>query len=82
MVFKTVALIVGTTVIATIRDAIRAYEMVNAKGISKSLIIPVTYTIGRNTLMVVKVEATIGAATCLVPCTAALGADMPCPLNL
>ena len=73
---------VGTTVNATIKDATSVYVIVNANGIRSCLTVPSTYTSGRNTQMVVRVDATIGAATCFVPCTAALGAETPLFLNL
>ena len=38
---------------------------------------PLVKTIGKNTLIVVRVEATMAPATCFVPCTAARGAARP-----
>ena len=67
----------GTTVIATIREAKRQNTIVRDIGVIRSLTIPVVYTIGRNTQAVVRVDATMAPATCLVPCTAALGAAIP-----
>ena len=67
----------GTTVNATTNDATNAYVIVNANGISISPTVPFTYIIGKNTQIVVSVDATIGAATCFAPCTAARGADKP-----
>ena len=51
--------------------------MVNANGIKSWLTIPEVYTIGRNTQIVVIVDARIGPATCAVPLTAAFDADIP-----
>ena len=69
--------IVGTTVIATRSEAISEYDIVNENGMSIWLTVPDVYTIGRNTHIVVMVDAMIGPSTCFVPCTAALGADRP-----
>lgn len=46
-------------------------------GIKSWLTIPEVYTIGRNTQIVVIVDARIGPATCAVPLTAAFDADIP-----
>ena len=74
--------IVGTTVMATSNDAISEYDIVNENGISIWLTVPDVYTIGRNTHIVVIVDAIIGPSTCFVPCTAALGAESPLFLSL
>ena len=57
----------GTTVMATTRDAIRAKEIVRAKGSINCLTSPVVNTMGKNTQMVVNVDARIAPATCFAP---------------
>ena len=72
----------GTTVIATTRDATRQNEMDIPIGTSNSCTVPDVKTIGKKTQIVVTVEDVMAPATCLAPCTAALGAVIPCPLSL
>ena len=57
----------GTTVIATTREANRQNEMESAIGTRSSRTVPVVKTIGKNTQIVVSVEAVIAPATCFAP---------------
>ena len=69
----------GTTVRATIRLASRLYAMVRAMSVSSSRVRPLVNTMGRNTQMVVMVEAVTALVTCFAPCTAARAAGTPRP---
>ena len=61
----------GTRVKATKRLAKRAYVMVRPMSAKSSREIPSVKTTGRKTQIVVNVEATMAAATCFAPSTAA-----------
>ena len=85
--FSTVVLsivddIVGTNVNATIKLAINEYAIVNPISVNNCLDIPSVNTIGKNTQMVVNVDAKIAPATWVDPLTAAWIADIPSFLNL
>ncbi len=80
--FKTPADIIGTTVSATIRLAIREYPMVSPISTKSCLVIPDVNTIGRNTHTVVRVEAIIAPPTCRAPSIAAFLADSPSSLRI
>ena len=67
----------GTTVMAMKSEARRVNTMVRHMGASRSRTRPEVNIMGRNTHTVVRVEAIMEPATCLVPCTAARGASMP-----
>ena len=51
--------------------------MVSARSVNNSLVSPSTKTIGKNTQMVVKVDAITAPATCDAPATAAFMALSP-----
>ena len=73
--FKSRDEIIGTKVKATNRLAAR--EVIARAMSVRSLVMPYVNTIGRNTAIVVKVEAVIAPATWLVPSTAEVWADRP-----
>ncbi len=67
----------GIKVSATNRDIKREKVMVRPIALNSSPAIPDTYTIGRNTAMVVKVEAVIASPTSFAPSSAASTASSP-----
>jgi len=80
--FKDLELSIGITVRATIKDISKEKVTVRANSLNIVAVIPLTNTIGKNTAIVVKVEATTAILTSLAPSTAALSAGSPSSLNL
>ena len=72
----------GTKVKATIKLAIKEYAIVRPMSVNNCLVIPSVKTIGKNTQIVVRVEAKIAPDTCLAPYTAALNLFIPLFLSL
>ena len=74
--------VAGTNVRAIIRLATSAYPRVSAISTKSVLVRPSTNTIGRNTHIVVSVDAVIAPATCTAPDIAAFATDSPLLLSL
>ena len=72
----------GTRVMATSRDAPRAYVMVSAISLKSCLVRPSTNTMGANTQTVVRVDEMIAAPTSFAPATAARLGSIPARLSL